>query len=99
VPHLDLESSTNLAVASVPPVDRSETRDFVRAMNSLSTEHREILLLIGLEGYSYREIADHLDIPIGTVMSRLARARGQLRLKLETPDAAANDASVRKVSG
>jgi RNA polymerase sigma-70 factor (ECF subfamily) len=41
------------------------------------------LLLIGLEGRSYRDVAAELDIPIGTVMSRLARARAQLRLLLD----------------
>jgi RNA polymerase sigma-70 factor, ECF subfamily len=41
------------------------------------------LLLIGLEGHSYRDIAAQLDIPIGTVMSRLARARAQLRARLD----------------
>jgi len=63
--------------------DPTMTRDFVRAMNGLSAEHREILLLAGLEGLSYREIAAALDLPIGTVMSRLARARGRLRESLD----------------
>ena len=63
--------------------DPAATRDFVRAMNGLSVEHREILLLAGLEGLSYREIAATLDLPIGTVMSRLARARGRLREALD----------------
>jgi RNA polymerase sigma-70 factor (ECF subfamily) len=59
------------------------TMDVVRAMNRLSIEHRQILLLIGVEGLSYREIADELGIPTGTVMSRLARARERLRALLE----------------
>jgi RNA polymerase sigma-70 factor (ECF subfamily) len=57
--------------------------DFVRAMNRLTIEHRQVLLLIGLESLSYREVADELGVPIGTVMSRLARAREQLRALLE----------------
>jgi len=63
--------------------DPAETRDFIRALNSLTVEHREILLLVGLDGLSYREIAAMLDLPIGTVMSRLARARGRLRDALD----------------
>jgi RNA polymerase sigma-70 factor (ECF subfamily) len=56
--------------------------DVVRAMNHLSTEHRQVLLLVGLEGLSYREIADEIGVPTGTVMSRLARARERLRALL-----------------
>ena len=57
--------------------------DFMRAVNRLSAEHRQVLLMAGLEGLSYREIAAELDMPIGTVMSRLARARERLRIILE----------------
>jgi RNA polymerase sigma-70 factor, ECF subfamily len=57
--------------------------DVIRAMNRLSFEHRQILLLVGVEGLSYREIADELATPIGTVMSRLARAGERLRALLE----------------
>jgi RNA polymerase sigma-70 factor (ECF subfamily) len=64
---------------SVPAADNTGQRDFLKAINALSMEHRQILLLVGLEGLSYREIADELDIPVGTVMSRLARARERLR--------------------
>ena len=69
---------------SVAPVDRAPLHEFVAAMNTLSAEHRQILLLVGLEGMNYREIAEELSIPIGTVMSRLARARERLRNALET---------------
>src|SRR5579863_4496273 len=64
---------------SVEATDGLSNRDFVRAMNALSPEHRQILLLVGLEELSYRDISDELGIPIGTVMSRLARARERLR--------------------
>ncbi len=64
---------------SVPPQDGADADEFMQAMDSLSPEHRQILLLIGLEGLNYRETAQELQIPIGTVMSRLARARERLR--------------------
>jgi RNA polymerase sigma factor (sigma-70 family) len=80
---VDLDEMANSLTVSVAPNDRTATLDFVRAMDGLSADHRQILLLVGLEGLSYRDIADELDIPIGTVMSRLARARDQLRLRLD----------------
>ena len=53
--------------------------DHVRsAINRLPEEQRTILLLIGVEGFSYRETAEMLEVPIGTVTSRLARARKRL---------------------
>ncbi len=57
--------------------------DLDRALATLSLEHRQVLLLAGLEGLNYREIAAELTIPVGTVMSRLARARARLREALE----------------
>ncbi len=81
--HVELDDSLNLIELSVPPADRGIAKDLVEAMSGLSVEHRQILLLIGLEGHSYRDVADQLDIPIGTVMSRLARARTQLRARLD----------------
>lgn len=64
---------------STPAAEDAGARDFLRAMNALSVEHRQILLLVGLDDLDYRAIAEELDIPIGTVMSRLARARERLR--------------------
>jgi len=54
-----------------------------KAIEELSPEHRETLLLWGVEGMKYREIADVLGMPIGTVMSRLHRARQALAQALE----------------
>ena len=68
---------------SAPAHDGTMAFEFVRAMDSLSVEHRKVLLLVGLEDMNYREIAAELGIPIGTVMSRLARGRERLRSALE----------------
>lgn len=54
-------------------------RDLERSLALLPLEQREVLLLVGLEELSYAEVARALDIPPGTVMSRLARARSRLR--------------------
>ncbi len=53
-------------------------RDLSLALADLAEEHRQVVLLIGLDGMSYREAADILGLPIGTVKSRLARGREQL---------------------
>lgn len=47
-------------------------------LSKMSAEQRELLLLVVVEGYSYKEVAEQLTLPIGTVMSRLARARSKL---------------------
>ena len=78
---------------SVPPEDQGQIRDLVRALGALSVEHRQVLLLVSLEGLSYREVAEVLDIPIGTVMSRLARARERLRSLLDGDE----DRAVRRI--
>jgi RNA polymerase sigma-70 factor (ECF subfamily) len=50
-----------------------------RTMETLSREHREILLLVCIQGLRYEEVAEQLNIPVGTVRSRLSRARQQLQ--------------------
>ena len=79
----DITDLADTLAISVPPGDRAPFHEFTAAMDSLTAEHRQILLLVGLEGMNYREIAKELAIPIGTVMSRLARARERLRNALE----------------
>ena len=66
--------------------DSLTVRDLDRALASLPAEQREVLLLVALEDMSYDEAARTLGIPIGTVMSRLSRARERLRATmLEVP--------------
>jgi RNA polymerase sigma-70 factor (ECF subfamily) len=62
-----------------------------RAFNRLGEEHREILLLVAVEELTYEEAAAVLDIPIGTVRSRLSRARTALRELLHTPSPKAEE--------
>lgn len=59
---------------------RSESREAIfAALEALPVGHREIILLCDVDEMSYREIAQVLDVPVGTVMSRLSRARAGLR--------------------
>jgi RNA polymerase sigma-70 factor, ECF subfamily len=72
------------AEAPVRPTqsDMLEVRDIDAALRRLPLEQRQVVLLIALERMSYDETAKTLAIPIGTVMSRLARARERLRVML-----------------
>ncbi len=65
--------------AHLAQVDRLEIRDLDTALMRLPDEQREVLLLVALEQLSYEETAKALGIPVGTVMSRLSRARERLR--------------------
>ncbi|MBO1904324.1 RNA polymerase sigma factor [Microvirga sp. 3-52] len=61
-----------------PILSRLVLSEVQRAIDSLPQEQREVLVLVCAEDLSYREAAEILDVPIGTVMSRLARARRRL---------------------
>jgi RNA polymerase sigma-70 factor, ECF subfamily len=69
--------------AEASPADtaarREERQKIMQALDQLSEDHRRIIMLGDLEGLSYREIAETLEIPMGTVMSRLHNARKRLR--------------------
>lgn len=56
-----------------------DLRDLDRAMARLPEEQRQVVLLVGLEGMRYEEVAAVLDVPVGTVRSRLSRGREALR--------------------
>ncbi|MEI8181036.1 RNA polymerase sigma factor [Aestuariivirga sp.] len=66
------EQENRLAVGSVS-----------EALNRLSPQHREVIVLVGLEEMSYRDVSEILGVPVGTIMSRLSRAREQMRQLLE----------------
>jgi len=56
-----------------------EWRDLRAAIDKLTPEHRQVILLVGLEGMEYEEVGRILGVPIGTVRSRLSRGRDELR--------------------
>ncbi len=65
--------------AEQPSVEREViAQSVVQALERLPDEQRRLLLWVSVEGLSYREVANLLDVPIGTVMSRLSRARAAL---------------------
>jgi RNA polymerase sigma-70 factor, ECF subfamily len=57
-----------------------------RALDELPENFRQVVLLADVEGFAYREIAEIIDVPVGTVMSRLHRARRRLRERLLLSD-------------
>ena len=79
------------------PAEALESRQLAeqltRALDDLAPEQRAIVLLVDVEGFTQREVAGMLEVPEGTVASRLFRARRQLRAALETP---ARDALLRR---
>src|ERR1041384_4905433 len=72
-----------------------ELRDLERAIGKLPSEQRQVILLVGLEGMAYEEVATVLDVPVGTVRSRLSRGRDQLRRLMGVEERAEADAGAR----
>jgi RNA polymerase sigma-70 factor (ECF subfamily) len=70
----------------LPDVDPEQLQ---RALDELPEDFRTPLILFYFEEFSYRDIAEQMDLPLGTVMSRLARAKAHLRARLLPPPAAA----------
>ncbi len=88
------------AALSRPPSQEEGIRqtELLQALNTLPDDERSVLLLVSVEDLSYAEAAQVLDIPIGTVMSRLSRAREKLLRTLEgTTIAAARGPALRRI--
>ncbi|MBC2605258.1 RNA polymerase sigma factor [Pelagicoccus albus] len=68
-----------------PQIRASEAQDVMEGLLALKDGYRQVVSLYYLESYSYKEIASILQIPIGTVMSRLARGKDMLRSHLSQP--------------
>jgi RNA polymerase sigma-70 factor (ECF subfamily) len=63
--------------------EQLELEDVDRVLRSLSVDQREVVLLVAVEQLTYEQVSRTLDIPIGTVMSRLSRARERMRQLLD----------------
>ncbi|MFK2892857.1 RNA polymerase sigma factor [Dyella flagellata] len=75
------DGDTVADVAAAPPAQRLE---LAMALAALPPDHREVVALVLVEGTSYSEAAELLEVPVGTVTSRLARARATLQAHLGT---------------
>jgi RNA polymerase sigma-70 factor (ECF subfamily) len=80
---VDLDDVANELLA--PETDTGQTLDLQRCLMRLPPEQREVLLLVSLEDMGYAEVAKVTGVPIGTVMSRLSRARGRLQALMDEP--------------
>jgi RNA polymerase sigma-70 factor (ECF subfamily) len=76
---IDIESVSPGLFATTDPTASRQMIELERALAELSLEQRQVILLVGLEGMSYQGTAGVLSIPVGTVRSRLSRARDGLR--------------------
>lgn len=88
---VDGESASELAGEDGRDVAeaRLQLGDIMAVVSRLPEEQRAVLVLVCVEGMRYREVAEILDMPMGTVMSRLARARAAIAASMEAEDEAA----------
>lgn len=77
--HVDLDDVHGALATPAPQYDQSRLRELHRAMETLPPQQRAVLELVGVEGASYQDAAAQLDVPIGTIMSRLHRGRAALK--------------------
>lgn len=82
----DVELFESAAVASDPAAGGVARIDIVAAFERMTTEHRAVLALVDVEGLDYAAAADVLAVPVGTVRSRLNRARSAMRQELGGDD-------------
>jgi len=81
-----VDDTSPYLVARNDPTGALSLRDFDRALARIPVEQRRVILLIGLEGITYEEAAAILDVPIGTIRSRLSRGRESLRKIIDWRD-------------
>ena len=89
---VDINQLTSSLIATTDPTASRQLHELDRALACLREEQREVILLVGLEGMSYEAAAQILNVPVGTVRSRLSRGRDALRKLLDMdqrPSAAA----------
>ena len=95
----DPESYIERESVEAPQDVKMELEDVNAAMNDISDDHREILTLVCVKGMQYAEVSEMLQIPVGTVRSRLSRAREALTTEMNaiSNSAAANTATAQHI--
>lgn len=81
-PHVPLDDVEGLLSVRADQFESVRLAEMDRALAALPESQREVLLLVSVEGWSYEDAAAELDLPVGTVMSRLHRGRNALRESL-----------------
>lgn len=80
---IDIEQVSAMVPATTDPTASCKISELERALAQLPLEQHQVVLLVGLEGMSYQDAAEILQIPLGTVRSRLSRGRDVLRKFLD----------------
>ena len=83
---VDIEQVSSSLTANTDPTSSRQLYELERALGCLRAEQREVILLVGLEGMSYEFAAQILNVPVGTVRSRLSRGRDALRRLMDLPE-------------
>jgi len=83
---IDIDDVSSSLVATTDPTASRQLHELERALGQLATEQREVILLVGLEGFSYEDAAGILAVPVGTIRSRLSRGRESLRREFGMED-------------
>src|SRR5271166_1964046 len=96
---VEVDNARPFFIAPTDPTGALSLRDLDRALARISEEQRQIILLVGLEGISYEEAATILDMPIGTIRSRLSRGRAALRNLMDRRDGAEAASSAGSLGG
>jgi RNA polymerase sigma-70 factor (ECF subfamily) len=85
---IDVEEMSNVLSATTDPTALRQLYELNRALSQLAQEQQQTIMLVGLEEFSYQETAAILNVPVGTVRSRLSRGRDQLRRLKDMPERA-----------
>ena len=92
---VSLDGIGDVAEPPPGPLPEVEPEQLQKALNIMPEPYRTPLILYYFDGFSYRDIAEQMDLPIGTVMSRLSRAKSFLRTRLAPQGTLAADGTVR----